>query len=219
VAIATTTSPLPVTVAELLARLPDIPAERIRLDPPPGTATEDDVVASKARYNRLCELFSGVLVEKPMGWYEARLAAVLIWYLQGFVKQHDLGLVLAPDGLIRIGPGQIRLPDVSFFLWSRFPNRVLPAGAILNLTPDLAVEILSPSNTKAEMAFKRAEYFAGGAALVWEVDAARRTAVVFTSPAHGNVVSESESLDGGSVLPGFTLRLAEWFDEAGRRAS
>jgi len=217
VAIETTAISIPVTVAELLARLPDIPAERIQLDPPPGTATEDDVVASKSRYSRLCELRNGVLVAKPAGWYESRLAAVLISRLDTFAKNHDLGFVLAPDAPIRVGPGQILLPDISFFSWGRFPNRILPAGAILGLTPDLAVEIKSPSNTKAEMEFKRAEYFAGGAALVWEVDAAHRTALVFTSPAHGNVVSESESLDGGSVLPGFALRLAEWFDEAGRR--
>ncbi len=218
-AIATTSVPVPVTVAELLARLPEIPAERIRLDPVPGTATEADVVASKVRYSRLCELFNGVLVEKPMGWYESRLAAVLIWFLESYLTQHDLGIVLAPDGMIRIAPGEVREPDVSFFSWRRFPNRALPKGAILDMTPDLAVEILSASNTNAEMARKRAEYFAGGATLVWEVDPIKRTALAYTAPDRSTVISESQSLDGAPVLPGFTLSLALWFDRAGRRDS
>ena len=68
----------PETVAELLKRLGDIPPSRIRLQPPPGTATEKDVIAAEAKTGRLCELVDGVLVEKAMGYYEDLLGCVLI---------------------------------------------------------------------------------------------------------------------------------------------
>jgi len=104
------------TVAELLDAL-HVPPQRVLLRPAPGLATEDDLL----RNPRLCELIDGVLVEKAMGWYESRLAAVLIGVLDRFLEQHDLGFVLDGTGMIRVDPGQIRLPDVSFFAWERFP--------------------------------------------------------------------------------------------------
>src|SRR5207237_8913163 len=101
------------TVADLRKHLGDIPAERIRLRPPPGTATEDDVIHSKARFNRLCELVDGVLVEKPVGYYEARLALLLGHFLDLFLAKHDLGIAIGADGMVRFERRQIRLPDVS----------------------------------------------------------------------------------------------------------
>src|SRR6266849_6986317 len=169
--------------ADVLARLGDIPPERIRLRPPPGTATEEDAIHSKARSGCLCELIDGTLVANPMGYFESLGAIEVAYFLRTFLAQHDLGFVLGADGMMRVEPGQVREPDVSFFSWDHFPNRVLPPGAILDLTPDLAVEVLSPSNTKAEMARKRREYFFGGTRLVWEVDPEKRTVRVYTAPA------------------------------------
>jgi Uma2 family endonuclease len=213
-------SPPPVgyeTFAEVLARLGDIPPERIRLRPPPGTATEADAIHSKARFGRLCELVDGTLVEKPMGYYESRVAAVFTYFIETFLGQHDLGIVLGADGMVRVDPGQIREPDVSFFSWDHFPNRVLPPGAVLDMTPDLAIEILSPSNTKSEMARKRRELFLGGTRLVWEVDAEKQTVRVYTAPDESTLLRQNRTLDGGSVLPGFSLPLRQLFDRAGQR--
>src|SRR6266481_5586775 len=96
------------TFAEVLAHLGDIPPERIRLRPPPGTATEEDAIHSKARFGRLCELVDGTLVEKAVGYYESRLAVVIAHFIETFLGQHDLGIVLGADGLVRVDPGQIR---------------------------------------------------------------------------------------------------------------
>lgn len=200
------------TVAELLDAL-HVPPQRILLRPAPGEATEDDLLHN----SRLCELIDGVLVEKAMGWYESRLAAVLIGLLERFLEQQDLGFVLDGTGMIRVDPGQIRLPDVSFFAWERFPNRILPGEQILDFVPELAVEILSPSNTKKEMSRKRAEYFAGGGKLVWEVDTEKRTVEVFTSPDESTVLDENATLDGGAVLPGLSVPIRQWFARAGHR--
>jgi Uma2 family endonuclease len=115
-------------------------------------------------------------------------------------------------------PGQVRLPDVCFFAWEKFPNRLLPRGAILDRRPDLAVEILSPSNTRAEMARKRREYFAGGARLIWEVNPETRRVRVYTDADTFTELGEEETLDGGPVLPGFSLPIRRWFERAGERA-
>src|SRR5205807_7126818 len=109
-----TAGPMYETVADLCKRLGDIPPERIRLDPRPGRATEDDVIHSKARIGRLCELVDGVLVEKPVGYYESRLAVVLTVFLEAYLEKHDLGIVLGEGGMLRVQPKQVRLPDVSF---------------------------------------------------------------------------------------------------------
>src|SRR5262249_3958216 len=150
------------TIADLLKRLGNIPPERVWLRPAPGTATEQDVIDIEARENRLCELVDGVLVEKTVGYYESRVAAVLIGYMDLFSARHDLGIVLAPDCTLRLMPGLVRIPDVSFISWKKFPNRELPAESIPDLVPDLAVEILSEGNTAEEMRRKLREYFKVG---------------------------------------------------------
>src|ERR1051326_8318469 len=129
------------TVAELLEHLA-VPPRRIRLTPAPGRATEEDALQHK-----LCELIDGVLVEKAMGFYESRLAFVLIYFLERYLELNPRGFGLDGSGIVRVGPGQLRLPDVSFISWDHFPDHKLPAGQVLDLVPDLAVEILSPSNT------------------------------------------------------------------------
>jgi Uma2 family endonuclease len=106
-----------VTVSDLLHQLGDIPPERVRLQPPPGTATEADVVAVLSREERLCELVDGVLVEKTLGYYESYIAATLIRLLGNFVVAHDLGIVAGADGMMRLAPGLVRIPDVSFVSW------------------------------------------------------------------------------------------------------
>src|SRR5205809_922659 len=89
-------------VADLLDQLGDIPPDRIRLYPWPGTATEQDVIDIEAREDRLCELVDGVLVEKPMGFRESRWAVELIVSLAIYARQHDLGVVAGPDGMLRL---------------------------------------------------------------------------------------------------------------------
>jgi Uma2 family endonuclease len=84
------------------------------------------------------------------------------------------------------------------------------------VSPDLAVEVLSEGNTAAEMDRKRREYFTSGTRLVWEVDPNTRTVAVYTSPEGPLVLDADQTLDGGAVLPGFTLRLATLFAELDR---
>jgi Uma2 family endonuclease len=199
------------TVADLLEKLGGVPPERVRLQPPPGTATEEDLIAVQVREKRNCELIDGTLVEKPLGYPESSLAAWIITLLGPFVAKHDLGNVAGESGSTRLMPGLVRIPDISFISWDRLPKRTIPAEPILGLAPDLAVEVLSPSNTKREMDLKVREYFLAGVRLVWLVDPVKRTVRVYTAPDQSVRLTESQTLDGGDVLPGLRLPLREVF--------
>ena len=201
------------TLADLLDRLGGIPPNRVRMRPAPGTATEADVLAANDHEDRLCELVDGVLVEKGMGFRESLLALAIGAILRGFIIPRNLGLVVGPDGMLKLMPGLVRIPDVSFLSWDRIPGGKVPSEAIPPISPDLAVEVLSESNTKREMARKRREYFASGTRLVWEVDPESRTVAIYDAPERFQTLSQTDTLDGGDLLPGFTLRLVDLFGE------
>lgn len=206
------------TLADLLERLGGISPDRVRMKPPPGTATEADLIAAAEREGHACELVDGVLVEKAMGYRESLLAGLLLSLLRAFVVPRNLGLVSGADGTMRLFPGLVRIPDVAFVSWDRIPGRCVPREPIAGLAPDLAVEVLSRGNTPAEMARKRQEYFSAGASLVWLIDPVDRTVTVFThrDPAQSTVLSDGDTLDGDNLLPGFALPLRDYFSELDR---
>ena len=201
------------TVADLLDRFGPMPAGRIRTNPPPGTATEQDVIDIEARESRLCELVDGVLVEKTVGYYESHLAVQLIYFLAGFVRRHRLGVVAGEAGMMRLSAGLVRIPDVSFISWERLPGRRVPRQPIADLAPDLAVEVVSPGNTAREMDRKLQEYLTAGTRLVWYVLPVPQEVHVYTGERH-DVVTIDQELSGGDVLPGFTLPLRRLFEES-----
>ena len=87
------------TVGDLAERFGPMPLHCFRIDPAPGTATEDDVVQIHDRENRLYELVDGVLVEKTMGWYESYLAGQILTLINVFIKPHKLGVATGADGM------------------------------------------------------------------------------------------------------------------------
>jgi Uma2 family endonuclease len=201
------------SLADLLKRLGGISPRRIRANPPPGTATEQDVIDIRRREKRLYELVDGVLVEKIMGVMESSLACDLITRLGMYLLRHKSGFLLAPDGALRIMPKLIRIPDISYIAWDQLPSRKRPTEPIADLAPALAVEVLSHGNTAAEMARKVREYFLAGTRLVWLVDPRTRTVRVYAAPDQSRVLHETDMLDGGDVLPGLALSLREVFAE------
>jgi Uma2 family endonuclease len=214
---ATIAPPIIKTLADLQKRLGRIALDRIWFRPAPGTATEKDVLEAENRENRHCELVDGTLVEKAVGFEESRLAVRLGHLIASYVDETDLGICVGEGGMMRIAPGLVRIPDVSFIAWDRLPGRESPSDPIPDLAPDLAVEVLSEGNTKAERARKVREYFEAGVRLVWLIDPKKRTARVYSSLDHSVLVRADQALDGGDVLPGFVLPLKELLDR-GRRA-
>jgi Uma2 family endonuclease len=201
------------TAADLFDLFGPISLSRIGFEPLPGTATEEDVLNWHLSHKRLYELVDGVLVEKTMGLPESFLACVVIQFIRNWVAPRKLGAVTGADGMMRLAPGLIRIPDVSFIGWEHFPNRQIGTEPIPGLVPDLAVEVLSPSNTKREMERKLQDYFGVGVKLVWYIDPRQRTVEIYTALNQTTRLTADQSLDGGTVLPGYQLLLAELFAE------
>src|SRR6185437_6136983 len=111
----------PETLADLLRRLGNVPASRVRLHPPPGTATEEDVIRNNESLFRtaLCELVDGTLVEKAMRWEGSEVAFLVGHLLLTFIRPRKLGHVLGSDGMLRLMPGLMHAPDVSFIARGR----------------------------------------------------------------------------------------------------
>jgi Uma2 family endonuclease len=200
------------TAAEWMRELGDVPAERIIMDPLPGTATEADLLHYVER-DTLCELVDGTLVEKPVGYIESLIAMRIAILLGNFVYPRRLGEISGGDGPLRMKTKRVRLPDVTFVSVDAFPGGRLPQEVIANLPPTLAVEVISKSNTRREMEQKLREYFDSGAKLVWFVYPEPRTVAVFDRPTEEpqRVLTTVDEIDGGSVLPGFSVQVAEFF--------
>jgi Uma2 family endonuclease len=204
------------TVADLLERFGPLPVGRIRANPPPGTATEQDVVDIEAQESRLYELVDGILVEKALGVYESYLALEIGSLLREFAGRNGPGFVVGADGMVRLAPGLVRIPDVSFVSWDRLPERRVPRVPVADLAPDLAVEVISPGNTAREMEQKLQEYLAAGVRLVWYVLPEPREVRTYTAERH-DVLTLDQELSGGDVLPGFALPLRQLFEESEQR--
>jgi len=207
------------TVADLFEQFGPVPISRIRHDPPPGSATEQDVIDIETNEDRLYELIDGVLLEKTAGFYEAYLTSEIARLLGNFVIKNDLGIVAGADAMMRLAPGLVRIPDVAFVSWDRLPNRHVPREPIPDLAPDLAVEILSKGNTPKEMERKLDDYFKANVKLVWYVDPPNRTMRVFRSTDESLIVAEDETLDGGDVLPWFQLKPSDLFRDPPQSSS
>jgi Uma2 family endonuclease len=204
------------TLADLQQHLGGVPADRIRLFPFPGTATEADALRVEHHEDRLCELVDGILVEKPMAYYESIVAGILITLINNYLESNNRGIAAGADGALWILPKKMRIPDVSFICWDRFPDRTLPKDNVYRIAPDLAVEVLSESNTEGEMNLKLDEYFRAGVRLVWYIDPHSRSARIYTAIDHMRTIDERGLLDGQDVLPGFHLRLGELFERVDR---
>lgn len=202
---------LATTWEDRLADLGNIPADRILLQPPPGTATVEDVARIRDVERRLCELVDGTLVEKAMGWQESLLAGVLIQWLRNFLDENRLGVATGPDGMTRLFGDTVRGPDVAFVAWDRLPNGRLPSTAIPDLVPNFVIEVLSVGNTYGEMSRKRREYFHAGVQLLWLVDPRRRTVTIYRSSNEYEVVNEGAALSGENVLPGWIVDTGKLF--------
>lgn len=204
------------TMDELLHALGDVPASRVRVNPPPGMATVADLLDIHAREKRLCELVDGTLVEKPMGYRESIIAIALASALRTFVVPRNLGIVTGESGMMRLFAGLVRIPDVAFASWNRLPGKRVPEEPVPTLAPDLAIEVISQGNTPAEMKRKRGEYFQAGVSEVWMVDIVERTVTVFTAVDRFTTRSNDQSVEGSGPLAGLTISLADLFSELDR---
>jgi len=156
-----------------------------------------------------CELVGGELaMMMPAGGRHGRFAMRIAFALGGFVDRNGLGDVLVAETgfVLARHPDTVRAPDVAFVRLGRQIDDGFIDGA-----PDLAVEVVSPSDRPKAVADKVREWLDGGAEAVWVVDPDARTVTVHERLRVPRVFAETETLDGGAVLPGFTLQLRELF--------
>jgi Uma2 family endonuclease len=159
-----------------------------------------------------------VLVSAPARAH-SRIAWVIFRALDGYVEPRGLGEVYGDGTGYELPPDNdtVRLPDVSFVRAGREPAEVGLRG-IPRMAPDLAVEVLSPSDTPREVREKRDDYLRGGTEVVWLVDPDARGVEVWTRGAPTRWVGEDDMLDGAPVLPGFRLPVRDVFAGVARPA-
>ncbi len=159
-----------------------------------------------------CELVRGELIMMSPGkGRHGVVSARILGELIAFVRENALGEVLDSSAgyVLARDPDTVREPDVSFLSTERFKGQDL--DAFLEGAPDLAVEVLSPSNTAAEMRAKMDDYFGAGCQIVWIVDPLRKSIVVHRPDGSSAILTEEDTLTEGELLPGFSVVIREVF--------
>jgi Uma2 family endonuclease len=148
----------------------------------------------------------------PAGNVHGRIAIDVSTPLDQYVRAHDLGVVFAAETGFKIAgnPDTVRAPDAAFVR----RERVEAVGEVEGYwpeAPDLALEVVSPNDLFAEVEEKVADWLAAGTRVILVVNPRARTAVVRLSEKVARILSEEEILDGGQVVPGWTLSVADVF--------
>lgn len=180
-----------------------------------GLLTAEDL-RNMSDTDGLRELVDGRVVEvSPTGRRHGRLTLLLGWRLAAFVEAHDLGEVYAAETgfILARNPDTVRAPDVSFVRRERLPFSSDPndEDRFLELAPDLAVEVISPSNSARDISDKVIAYLDAGTPLVWVIEPRRRILTAYAADRTARIYREGDTVDGGDILPGFRLPLAEVF--------
>lgn len=156
------------------------------------------------------ELVDGDLVlVGNSGMEHGNLGAFLARLLEIYGRRHKLGATCDSSTAFTMNTGNRRSPDVSFVSRQRLQGlKKLPKGFFQG-APDLAVEIISPSNTFEEIHSKIVEYFESGSKLVWVVNPDEKSVLVYHQPQPDKLLTLSDTLDGENIVLGFSLAVAE----------
>ena len=159
---------------------------------------------------KLYEIINGQMKEKEMagarhGGVNTRLTVAL----GGFVYSNHLGGVYSPDTMFTIGANN-RMPDISFVSLARIPDEGEPEGK-WKIAPDLAIEIISPTDYLEDATNKIRDYFAAGVRQVWQISTKYRTVTVYHAPTRVTILTEEDTLTCEELLPGFSCPLRDIF--------
>ena len=166
------------------------------------------IVLRPENATRNLELIAGEVVEKMVSSpRSSAIGAFITGALAMFIRQHDLGRVTGADGGYVVGEDKY-IPDAAYISKARQPEQ--PSDAYNPLAPVLAVEVLSPTNDDEEMRVKVVNYLAAGTE-VWVVNPDKQRVDVHRPGQAVQVLRLDDTLDGGALLPGFTLAVREIF--------
>ncbi len=173
--------------------------------------TAEQLLDQSFRLGR-CELIRGELVMmSPAGGYHGSLASELAFHIDVHVRQHKLGKVFAAETgfVLERNPDTVRAPDIAFIAADRVAEARTPK--YIPIPPDLAVEVNSPNDRAGEVAEKVNWWLRCGTRAVWVVDPHSKTVTTYCPDGSARVFHHEQTLDGGAVLPGFTLALDQFF--------
>ncbi len=188
--------------------------------PLPVAMTAEELLANPVE-NARTELVRGRMnVREPAGWTHGKVAALILAKLIDHltVEARTRGL-LVPRGhvlaaetgfTLQRNPDTVRAPDVAYVRWDRCP--AVPPSGFAEFAPDLAVEVLSPSDRAGEVLAKVGDWITAGTLLVWLVDPSRREARVYRADGSESILVAPAVLSGENVLPGLLIDLADVFD-------
>jgi len=162
--------------------------------------------------DRLFEVVHGVRVEKNMGVLQNVIAGILYRAMAPFCDQNQLGWAVFETLFAIPGSGNDRKPDVAFVSFDRWAkDRPIPQSNAWPVAPDLAVEVISPTDNAFNMAAKVREYFAGGVRQVWQVFSNTEQVLIFTAPDAVRILTRTDTLTAEPVIPGFQMAVANLF--------
>jgi Uma2 family endonuclease len=173
-----------------------ITAEEFFLMPEPPDGSRQELVRGE------------IITMPPPGGLHGVCCSKIVRRVGNFVDDNDRGTVACNDSgfITERGPDSVRGPDVAF--WSKGRLKEVPVG-YFEMAPDLAVEVLSPSNTTKQILTKLGEYFAKGVRMVWVVSPEDRTVTIYRNEQEGRLLHETATIDGEDVLPGFRCRVSD----------
>jgi Uma2 family endonuclease len=162
------------------------------------------------------EVVDGELTMSPKNdFYHGRMCTRLLFTLEGFNRSHHLGVVLDSSTGFWMHNRNCRAPDISFIPRARLEALAFKPSSrkFFPGAPDLAVEVLSPNNTRTEIDLRLKDFFASGTQLVWIINPERQFAEVCHSMTERQLLGPGAFLEGESLLPGFRFPIADLFKD------
>jgi len=181
-------------------------------------AVENRLVTAEELLREMPEARRGELVKgefikmSPAGYQHGKIAGNIFGSLWNFVRQNRLGYVYAAETgfLLSRNPDTVRAPDAAFVTTERAARQARERG-FFDGPPDLAVEVISPTETVEEVEAKLIDYLEAGARLVWLIYPRTQTITVYRSLTDVDILTAADTLDGGELLPGFVTAVSEIF--------
>jgi len=148
----------------------------------------------------------------PAGSEHGAVIGAVFLLVADHVKRHQLGMVFGAETgfYIERSPDTVRAPDIAYVRRERIPAGGPPVGFWPG-APDLAVEVVSPEDTVREIDEKVSDWLTAGCQAVWVVNPRWKTVTAYRAGGEIKTLTADQTLDGGSVLPGFQRRVAEFF--------
>ena len=192
---------------------PAAPPPPIQPQPKPALITAEEFMLMDSEGVR-SELVRGVICEMGGTGHEASIiAAIFVTELMSFVRPRKLGFVSGPDGSVRLerGPDTVRIPDAMFISADRMPPAV-NMRSFAESIPNIVVEVKSPNDSRRETHDKARMWHSYGVPLVWAAYPETRTIDVHRADGSITTLTDADTLDGGEILPGFSVAVSEIFD-------